>query len=229
MRYIQLDFIRAIAIVLMVLFHISFDLNNFHFIDINIYRGSFWIYFRISIVTLFLLCVGISLVLANKNGINLKKNLTRFFTLLIASLLITCVTLFIFPNSWIYFGILHFIALASLLGLLFLRFVWINLFLGVSIISLYLLNIINMHWLYNFVQPFLHLPNYTEDLVIFFPWFGVVLIGIFIGKKGYYLFPLPANSFTRDVAFLGKHALLIYMLHQPILFGLSAGAHFLLH
>lgn len=229
MRYLQLDFIRGIALSLMVLFHISFDLNYFHFINIDIYHGSFWIYFRIVIVTLFLLCVGISLILINKNGFNFKKNFSRFFTLLSLALLITTVTFFIFAKSWIYFGILHFIAFASLFGALFIRFTWINLFLGFSIISLYLLNIINMHWLYNFTQALLHLPQFTEDLVQFIPWFGVVLIGMFIGKKALYLFPLSSNKLTQGFAYLGRHTLLIYMLHQPLFFGLSAGADFLLH
>lgn len=229
MRYLQLDFLRGFAIILMIIFHASFDLNYFHFIDIDIYRAAFWLNFRIVIVSLFLLCVGISLFLANKNGLNFKKNFKRFSTLLLLSLLITLVTFFIFEKSWIYFGVLHFIAFASLIGVFFIRFTWLNLFLGVSIILLYMLKLINMHWLYNATHTLLHLPKYTEDLVPFIPWFGVVLIGVFVGKKALYMFPLPTNTVTQGIAYLGKHALFIYILHQPILFGFAAGADFLLH
>lgn len=229
MRYIQLDFLRGVAIVLMQIFHISFDLNNFNFIDIDIYNGSFWHYFRYLILTLFLLCVGISLSLANQNSISLAKALKRFWILLFFALCITIVTRFIFESSWIYFGVIHFIAVASLLALLFVRLLWTNLFLGVAIIVLSALKIIDMHWLYNFLEPSLGLPKYTEDLVQFFPWFGVVLMGIFFGNKKLYLFALPTNSFTLAIAYLGKHSLAIYMLHQPLFFGLIAGASYLLH
>ena len=78
MRHLQLDFTRGVAIVLMVIFHISFDLNNFHFISVEIYHGQFWRYFRYFILTLFILCVGISLVLSVQNSFNIKKIINRF-------------------------------------------------------------------------------------------------------------------------------------------------------
>ena len=231
MRYIQLDFIRGIAILLMIAFHISFDLNNFHFINIDIYNrdGLEWFYFRMIIVTLFMLSVGISLALVNENGIDYKKVQKRFITLFIASILITIATIITFPNSWIYFGVLHFVAFASVLSLVFIKYEWIALIFGTVIITLFNLDIINMIWVYHFFQPFLHLPQYTEDLVPFTPWFGVVLVGIFIGKKRLFLFPLSENSITQKIAFLGKHSLMIYLVHQPIFFGTIAGFDFLLH
>ncbi len=229
MRYLQLDFMRGIAIILMVVFHFCFDLNNFHFININIYNGTFWHLFRFIILTLFLLCVGISLTLANPYGVNFHKALKRFVILIVLASFISLASYLIFPKSWIYFGVLHFIACASLLALIFVRFSWFNLFLGTAILGLYFSDVINMHWLYNSLHEALHLPKYTEDLVSLFPWFGVVLIGMFIGKKGLYLFALKENKYTHVTAYLGKHSLLIYMLHQPLLFGLTAGANYLLH
>ena len=215
--------------ILMVIFHFSFDLSTFHFINIDIYHGNFWHYFRFLILTLFLVCVGISIVISNSQSINIHKTLKRFFTLILLALFVSLASYFTFPKSWIYFGVLHFIAFASIFALLFLRFTWINLFLGLVMVILFVLDIIHMHWLYNFVQPSLHLPKYTEDLVSFFPWFGIVLIGMFIGKKSLYMFPIAENSFTNSIAFLGKYSLFIYMAHQPLLFGLTAGADYLLH
>lgn len=221
MRYLQLDFIRGIAIILMVMFHISFDLNYFHFIHIDIYNhhSLHWYYFRLVIVTLFLLSVGISLVLSYENTLNRKKLIKRLIVLGGASALISLVTYFIFPHSWIYFGVLHFITLATLLGLPFIRHEYIALILGVSIILLYKFDAISMHPIFNFIAPYLHLPHRTEDLVPLTPWFGVVLIGIFLGKKRLFLFPLVQNSFTQKIAFLGKHSLFIYLAHQPLFFG----------
>ena len=229
MRHIQVDFIRGVAIVLMVIFHISFDLNNFHFINIDIYHALYWRYFRYLILTLFILCVGVSLVLANRQSIDLIKNFKRFSLLILLASFVSGASYFTFAQTWIYFGVLHFIAFASFFGLLFLRFIWINLLLGLSIVTLYTLSLINMHWLYEFLQLPLHLPQYTEDLVSFTPWFGVLLIGIFIAQKKLYLFYLKENSFTHSIAYFGKKSLPIYILHQPIFFGLIAGADYLLH
>jgi uncharacterized membrane protein len=229
MRYVQLDFTRGVAIVLMVIFHFSFDLNNFHFINTDIYHGVFWQYFRFLILTIFLLCVGISLSITHKKQINIKKVFKRFFILLLLASFVSIASFITFANTWIYFGVLHFIAISSILALIFLRLTWLNLFLGVTIIALFFLDIINMHWLYNILQSPLHLPKYTEDLVPLFPWFGIILIGLFIGKKELYLFPLKESYITQKIAYLGKHSLLIYMAHQPLLFGLTAGADYLLH
>ena len=228
-RYFDLDFIRGIAIVLMVIFHFCFDLNNFHFIDIDIYNGVEWRYFRYFIITLFLLAVGISLVIANEDKIDLKKNLKRVALITFNALLVSVASYITFPHTFIYFGILHFIAFASLVGLLFIRIPKISLILGVAIISLSFYKYIDMHWLYLYLQPILHLPKHTEDLAPFTPWFGVVLIGIFIGNYRLFILNTPQNRLTKTIALMGKHSLLIYMLHQPLLFGLTALFNYLLH
>jgi len=215
----------------MIIFHLSFDLNNFHFIDIDIYNkeGYSWFYFRMFIVTLFMLSVGISLALVHKNGIDYKKVIKRFFTLLGASIIITIASFITFPHSWIYFGVLHFITFASLFALFFIRFEYLSLIVGIIIITLFNLHLINMNAFYQFFKPLLHLPQYTEDLVSFTPWFGVILIGIFLGEKRLFLFPLTPNSFTNRIAILGKNSLIIYLAHQPIFFGVIMGVDFFFH
>jgi len=214
----------------MVIFHISFDLNNFHFINIDIYNqhSHNWHHFRMVIVSLFILCVGISLALSNENGIDLKKVGKRFLLIAGAATLVSIASLFTFPNSWIYFGVLHSIAVMSLLGVIFVRFEWLALVLGIVIVAAFNLHYINMHWFYDLLKEILHLPKHTEDLVPLTPWFGVVLIGIFIGKKRLFLFPLVSNKLTNAISFLGKHSLIIYLLHQPIFFGLIALAAYIL-
>ena len=231
MRYLQLDFIRGIAILLMIVFHLCFDLNNFHFINIDIYHrvDRDWFYFRMIILTLFIVCVGISLALANEEKIDMQKVKKRFIQLSFFSVLITVASYITFPQTWIYFGVLHFITVASLMALIFVRHEWIALIFAVLIIVLFNLNIINMHWLYELTREVLHLPVKTEDLVPLTPWFGVVLIGIFIGKKRLFLFPLSSNRFTKFIGLLGKHSLIIYLLHQPLLFGMIFGADWILH
>ena len=65
---------------------------------------------------------------------------------------------------------------------------------------------------------------YTVDYFPLFPWWGVVLLGIFLGKQLYpgykRIFPLPDWSrvpLIQAVSFLGQHSLTIYILHQPII------------
>jgi len=219
-RYLEVDFIRGIALILMVFFHLCFDLNYFHYIDINIRHGLDWRYFRYLILTLFITTVGISLVLANQNGINYKKVSLRAGKLLLASVLISIASYFMNPSMWIYFGVIHFILVGSLLGLFFIKVPKVALALGIGIIILFNLHLIHVHWLYDLLKEPLHLPRHTEDLVQFFPWFAAILIGIYIGHKKWFDFGLKSHALVNPVVFLGRHALIIYLVHQPILFGI---------
>ena len=219
-RYIEVDLVRGFALLLMVAFHFSYDLNHFEYIDINIRYGLDWRYFRYLILTLFIATVGISLVLANTTKVDYKKVSQRALKLLIASSLISVASYFMNPSMWIYFGVIHFILVGSLVGLLFVKRPYLSLIVGVVIIILYNLGFANMHWLYNALHETLHLPRHTEDLVQFVPWFGVLLIGIFIGEKKWYALGIKSNSLFEGLAFLGQHALIIYLIHQPILFGI---------
>ena len=125
-----LDVSRGFAIFLMFIYHFSFDLNYYHFIQQDFYHSSFWLNFRIIIVTLFLTIVGISLYLASYRGLNKKRFQQRLLLLLFYSLLVSISSWIMYPKAMIFFGILHFISLASVLGLLFIKLGKLNLFLG---------------------------------------------------------------------------------------------------
>jgi len=120
-RLVGLDIFRGLAIILMISFHLSFDLNNFHIISINIRGDEFWKNFRLLIVAMFIFTAGISLKLAHKDSIVFSRVKKRVITLGLASLLVSIGSYSQFPNTWIYFGVLHFILFASLVGLLFLK------------------------------------------------------------------------------------------------------------
>jgi len=90
------------------------------------------------------------------------------------------------------------------------------------------------HLLYDWVRPILHLPRYTEDLARFFPWFGAVLVGMALYDLGWYR-PIFSWSFfaadtrvNRVLAWMGRHALVIYLVHLPVLFGLVMGMRWLM-
>lgn len=226
-RYPVIDMLRGVAILLMFVFHFSFDLNYFGVVSIHFLEDPFWLNFRRLIVSLFLILVGISLHLATRDGIRWSSWSRRMTLLLVYAGLVTAGSRMMFPETFIYFGILHFIALASALGLLFTRLYWTNLLLGVSIILLdinysnTLFNAPHLQWL----GLMTYLPA-TEDYVPLLPWFGVVLIGMFLGQTLFDDRPMAWLSWNsrqpvaRWLAFGGRHSIHIYMLHQPVFIGL---------
>jgi len=225
-RIIGIDIFRGIAIVLMVIFHFCYYLNYFKFANIPLYSSDFWLNFRLVIVNMFLITAGITLALVHKNGIKLDSIKKRALILGGASLLISIVTFFIFPHTWVYFGVIHFIFVASIVGLLFVKFPKISLALAVAILIAYFFFNFNMHPIFRQVAPILHLPmRHTEDLVPFIPWFSATLFGIAIVGLNWHIKIFKNKIFEADtivhkfLAKIGKKALLIYLLHQAILFG----------
>ena len=226
-RYQLIDVLRGVAIVLMVFYHFCYDLTYFQLANFDFYRDPFWLNLRTLIVSLFLGLVGVSLILATEHGINKRRYFKRLGLLLLFALAISINSYFMFPGRTIVFGILHFIAFASVAGLLFVRWPYVSLVVGGGIIILdrfyqhAFFDQAGVHWL----GLMTHKPA-TEDYVPVIPWFGVVLIGIFLGHQ---LQRMPALRFitswqsntplARGLALAGRHSLLIYVLHQPILLG----------
>lgn len=144
-----------------------------------------------------------------------------------AAFAISIATWFATPQSFIYFGILHQIALASLLGLLFLRLpaglVLIAAAIIIGLPQIFRSDIFDpryLAWL-----GFAAAPPASNDFVPVFPWFGAVLIGLGVAKLAEGLGWL--QTIQRAVAssggplgWLGRHSLAFYLIHQPALIGL---------
>ncbi|MBN9039214.1 MAG: DUF1624 domain-containing protein, partial [Rhizobiales bacterium] len=174
----------------------------------------------------FMFLVGVSLVLAHHDTIRVRAFIRRLLTIALCAAAITVVTWFAFPESFIYFGILHAIAAATLLGMLFLRAnILVCLAAVVIVLSLPLfldLSEFNTRWLA--WTGFAERPPPSNDFVPIFPWVGVTLLGMASAK----LFLLrhdqnsPADapvqgSLVRLLIWMGHWSLLIYLVHQPIL------------
>src|SRR5882724_7861972 len=110
-----LDAARGFAVVAMVIYHFCWDLRYFGYIASDVEGALRWRIFAHSTAGAFLLIVGISLVLSTRRGFNAQKFLRRLGVLVAAALAITLVTYLLFPDSYIFFGVLHHIALASVL------------------------------------------------------------------------------------------------------------------
>ncbi|MBE8159088.1 MAG: DUF1624 domain-containing protein [Betaproteobacteria bacterium] len=219
-RLIGLDILKGLAVLLMIIYHFFFDLHYFQYLQID-FLDTFWQAFRYLIVSLFLFSVGVSLVLAHREKIHLHKVIKRFVLLGIAAFSVSIISYFLFPNSWIYFGILHFIWAASLLALAVLFHPKIALILAVFIWLATFLGLSDSLW-FSALQPQI-LPYSSQDFVPIFPWLATVFLGISIARFGWHqqLFSLliwsklPAH---KGLAYLGKYALWVYLIHQPILF-----------
>jgi uncharacterized membrane protein len=236
-RFWEVDSLRGLAIVMMVTFHFIFDLTYFGIYSFNISSGFLWWFARIT-ATMFIFLVGVSLSLSytrttllnnygTENGLFLKY-LKRGLKIFSYGLLITLTTWIFIGNGFIIFGILHFIGIAIILEYVVLRRKYINLLLGIAFIAA---GIFLMSFRFDF-YGLLWLgftPNnfYTVDYFPLLPWLGVVSIGIFFGNVFYEnyirLFKLPdlSNSLIIKISdFLGRHSLLIYLIHQPIIISL---------
>ena len=133
-RLVAIDALRGVAITLMVVYHFCFDLSYFGLADFNFYRDPFWLHSRTFILSMFLLLVGVSLVLAAGRKLDTSRYMRRLAMLIASAVLISVSTRWMFGDRFIFFGVLHFITLASVLGLLFVRAGWVNLVLGIVVI-----------------------------------------------------------------------------------------------
>lgn len=210
-RYPIVDEIRGLAIVLMIFFHFSFDLNLFGYVKIDFSNNFFWYILPRIIVFLFLFSVGLSLAISHQEKIKWKKFWKRLLKILFFALIISISTYLIYPDKWIYFGTLHCIAFCSLLALPFLTYPYLCLFI--------FLGLFTPSIIFDWNIPWFSLDQYSLDYISPFPWFGAVTLGIFLFHKNFHRLSPPDNSPLEFLGFLGKNALVIYLIHQPLMFG----------
>ena len=231
-RFWEIDFLRGIAILLMIIFHALYDFNYFGGYNLNLHSGL-WFYVGRASALMFIFLVGVSLTLSHSRAIEMnmttkemyQKYIKRGSNIFSWGLAITFITWLFLKDGVVVFGILHFIGLSVILAYPFLRQRSHNLPIGAGIIfaGVYLEKIaFDFPWLiwlgfkpYNF---------YSLDYYPLSPWFGVILIGIFVGNSVYpnYTRRFDLNDHTGYLpiqlfCMLGRKSLLIYLIHQPIL------------
>src|SRR3989344_1356638 len=198
-RYPEIDMLRTLAILGMIVYHTVFDLAVFYDFDIEVFTGQ-WRFLARATAILFLLLVGISFAISwNKNLVGPERSgPTRFFVykkyikrgliLLAWGIAISLVTFVVDQDTYVRFGILHLIGLSMIL-----------LPLGIE-------------------------PDYFASVDYFplLPWFGVILIGLVAGQKFYIgntrwreRYKLKAISYK--LTWPGRHSLMLYLIHQPII------------
>ena len=110
-RLSGIDQLRALAMLWMTAYHFAFDLNHFGWIAQDFYRDPVWTWQRTAIVSLFLFTAGLSQAVALAQGVTWPRFWRRWAQVAGAALLVTAGSMAMFPNSFIYFGVLHAIAL----------------------------------------------------------------------------------------------------------------------
>lgn len=230
-RYDRLDALRAVAMLWMAAFHFSFDLAFFGFIEQNFYSDPKWTLQRTCIVSLFLLCAGIGQAVAFEQGQSWRRFWRRWAQVAGAALLVSAGSYLVFARSFIYFGVLHGIAVMLVLTRLVAargRWLWLVVALGVVAVlaPVFVQSTFFDTRATSWVGLVTHKPI-TEDYVPLLPWIGVMWWGFAIGRWVLQARPqwlttaLP--DALRPLAWLGRWSLCFYLLHQPILFGLLAG------
>lgn len=228
-RFQVVDVARGAAIIGVVIYHFAWDLSFLGFTSTRVGSHPLWVAFARTLAGSFMVLVGFSLVLAHRRGIRWRAFCRRLAVLIAAAAGITLATYLLFPGSFIFFGILHSIAAASLLALPFLRAPpWLVLASAVAVWALpnFLqspsFNTRALAWIGFAAQP----PP-SNDLVPVFPWFALTLVGVLAArltlKSGLAERMAKISSETalaRLLAWSGRRSLEIYLLHQPVLLAL---------
>jgi uncharacterized membrane protein len=223
-RYPLIDAARGVAILAMVVFHFAWDLYFLGFSDLDISIDPWWTAFQKAIVSSFLFLAGVSLWLGHGAGIRWRSFWRREAILVAAAIAVSIGTWLAFGDYFAFFGVLHAIALCSLLALPFLRLPAIlSAAVGAVVIALPLLvthPIMRERWLAWI--GFWPISPSTADIVPVFPWLGVMLLGLAAASllAGSSVWTLPA---PRWLAWLGRWSLVIYLVHQPVMYGALYG------
>ncbi len=233
-RFWDVDVVRGIAMIMVALYHLIYDLDNLAGYGIESTSG-FWDVFADISAFMFVFLVGLSLTLsysksgatAGSGGNLFEKYLWRGLRIFAYGMLITLV-FWALDFGIVIIGILQLIGLSIILAYPFLRFRLANLVLGLMVIALgayiqaksfvvggaagILLAPLGV------IPENLFMPDYRPLL----PWFGVVLLGVLFGNVVYLVWrqKRPATvmpAYATPLAFLGRHTLFIYLVHQPII------------
>lgn len=212
-RLWELDFLRGIAIVLMIIFHVGVDLSDFYGYSFN-YLSGFWYYEGMLTAVLFLFLAGVSTVFS-------KRCLQHGLQILGWGMVVTLVTYWYNPYAYVRFGILHLIGSGLIFNHLirnttgWSKLAWALLLLagGEVVGSLTL----DQSWL----LPLGIVPAgfTTLDYYPFLPWGGVIILGSWVGSR---IYMVPRSILKEEpkpnfLTYIGRRSLWIYLLHQPVI------------
>lgn len=240
-RLWEVDALRTAAIAMMVVYHAGYDVNLFApEVDLDPFSGG-WRALQIACGSTFLFVVGVSISISNARGRArgldgwplYRRHLRRAGQVAAAALLVTLATWIALGDDYVRFGILHCIAAAMVIGPLLLVLGPVNYVLALAAL---VGGMALLRGPESDVPGLLVLGVPLEggagvDWYPLLPWLAPVLVGLAAGQA---LYPggvrgpwgrrLPTPPWARPLGAPGRHALPIYLVHQPILMPLVLAA-----
>ena len=234
MRYECIDILKGVAVIFMIIFHIFYFPNQYGFKEFNYDTDTLNLIARIAQI-IFITGVGINIYLSYKNSKTkedfYEKQLKRIFKLLAFAVFITVFSYFIFGDKFVKFGILHFMAIASLLLMLFVNNQ--KAIIGIIFVALILKVLINQD-----PNMFLFVPKKLAFITGFYssyssvdhfsiiPWITYVCAGLLIAKYAsekkinppQIYKTLKETKLVKGVQWCGKKSLEIYIIHWIVLY-----------
>lgn len=218
-RYYILDAYRGLCVILMIFHHIAFDLVIYDYIPEWLIFNPILDILQPFFAGSFILMSGISCRFSRNN---LKKGIILAFIAAGVSL----VTYYFTPDMYISFGILHFLACASILYAVFHKLfrsdtvfliIW-SVFFGIAFCQFPIMIEKEGYAFLGFPTPFYASGDYYPILPWIFLFFAGSCIGGFIKRK-----KMPSIFYKVRIPFLekiGKYSLIIYLAHQPLIYGI---------
>lgn len=218
-RYYALDVLRGLSLLLMICHHAAFDLISFGYLPAWLCDNPIFAVVQAFFAACFVALSGASSRFSH-------NNFRRALRILLAAGAVSGATYFLGDAMFVRFGILHFLGVAALLYALLRRvldrlhipgLVWLLLWLA----SMWIFPIVrDCRWLWplGVVSPGFSSGDYYP----IFPWIFMYLFGVWLADEirgG----RLPHWFYTVRCRFLERvslHSLWIYLLHQPLLYGL---------
>lgn len=231
-RFWEIDAFRGTAVIMMIVFHLAFDLNFFNIYSINVISG-FWRFFAYCTAFIFIFIAGVSLnINMSRHPFESKqewfylKYIKRGAFIFFLGIIITVTTWVVVREGYIIFGILHCIGSSIVIGSLFFRYPKLQLITAILCIGAsFSLSTIHgpliLAWIG--IHP---VDFYSLDYFPLLPWFGIMLLGINVGHhlylNGQRKFSIKNTSalVPTSLCWLGRHSLIIYLAHQPIMISL---------
>lgn len=236
-RYDEVDILKGIAVVCMIIFHIYYFPAQYGYTEFNYQTTSLKIIAKVAQI-IFITCVGINMYISYKNSkekkedtkVYIKKQLTRIGKLLVCALFMTVFSYYVFGDKFIKFGILHFIAFGSLCLFMFVDKPTIIIGVLTLISLLYTLKNINPSLFMNVPPKIAFISGFYSnwsaiDHFPIIPWLIYICIGILLGNIFYDKYnqyrPTIENKYKKLVTPLqeiGKKSLEVYLIHWIILY-----------